>query len=70
MGRYLFVKNPKLPEREGRKRLEIGLTKNLTILAAIDRNVPYIQLPGRVPEMMLTFYTIGVEDTLSRQRSW
>src|SRR5271157_2017705 len=59
--RYLFMKRLKVDECDGRKRLEIELTKSLTILATIGGNAPYIGLLGTVLGIMLTFYTIGVE---------
>lgn len=42
-----------------KKRLEITLTKNLTLLATIGTNAPYIGLLGTVGGIMLTFLEIS-----------
>lgn len=42
-----------------KKALEIALTKNLTLLATIGTNAPYIGLLGTVGGIMLTFLEIS-----------
>ncbi len=59
--RYLYMKKLRMDEHAPRKNLEIELTRNLTILATIGGNAPYIGLLGTVLGIMLTFYTIGKE---------
>lgn len=48
-----------------RKLLEIYLTKNLTLLATIGTNAPYIGLLGTVGGIMLTFLEISKSDLIS-----
>ena len=50
---------------EDRKLLEIYLTKNLTLLATIGTNAPYIGLLGTVGGIMLTFLEISKSDLMS-----
>lgn len=52
---------------QDRKMLEIDLTKNLTTIATIGSNAPYIGLLGTVGGIMLTFIEIGNANTLSTQ---
>ncbi len=59
--RCLFMRKWESCEHENRRSLEIQLTRNLTILATIGGNAPYIGLLGTVLGIMLTFYTIGRE---------
>ncbi|MDE6886397.1 MAG: TonB-system energizer ExbB [Helicobacteraceae bacterium] len=48
-----------------RKKLEIDLTKNLTLIATIGTNAPYIGLLGTVGGIMLTFIEIGQNNALN-----
>ena len=50
---------------EDRKLLEIELTRNLTLLATIGTNAPYIGLLGTVGGIMLTFLEISQGDLVS-----
>ena len=50
---------------EDRKLLEIELTRNLTLLATIGTNAPYIGLLGTVGGIMLTFIEISQGDLVS-----
>lgn len=50
---------------EDRKLLEIELTRNLTLLATIGTNAPYIGLLGTVGGIMLTFIEISRGDLVS-----
>lgn len=50
---------------EDRKLLEIALTRNLTLLATIGTNAPYIGLLGTVGGIMLTFLEISQGDLVS-----
>jgi biopolymer transport protein ExbB len=46
---------------DSKKRLEIVLSKNLTAIATIGSNAPYVGLLGTVGGIMITFYGIGQE---------
>ena len=48
-----------------KKLLEIELTRNLTLLATIGTNAPYIGLLGTVGGIMLTFLEISQGDLVS-----
>ncbi|RAX52738.1 TonB-system energizer ExbB [Helicobacter sp. 16-1353] len=50
-----------------RKSLEIDLTKNLTLIATIGSNAPYVGLLGTVGGIMLTFIEIGQNDMVNTQ---
>jgi biopolymer transport protein ExbB len=41
------------------KSLEIDLTKNLSVIATIASNAPYVGLLGTVGGIIITFYTLG-----------
>jgi biopolymer transport protein ExbB len=59
--RYFFIKKINLDEySDNRKKLEIVITKRISVVATIGSNAPYIGLLGTVLGIMLTFYTIGV----------
>ena len=45
-----------------KKMLEIDLTNNLTLIATIGSNAPYVGLLGTVGGIMLTFIEIGGND--------
>lgn len=45
-----------------KKILEIDLTNNLTLIATIGSNAPYVGLLGTVGGIMLTFMEIGSND--------
>ena len=45
-----------------KKALEIDLTNNLTLIATIGSNAPYVGLLGTVGGIMLTFIEIGSND--------
>lgn len=50
-----------------KKKLEIILSKNLTAIATIGSNAPYVGLLGTVGGIMITFYGIG-QDGLSETK--
>jgi len=59
--RLFFYKkiSKKLNEYKDKNLLEIDLSDNLSIIATIASNAPYIGLLGTVLGIMLTFYTMG-----------
>jgi len=60
--RFLFLRRVDPAGYAGdRKRLELEITKGLSVIASIGSNAPYIGLLGTVLGIMLTFHSIGVE---------
>ena len=57
--RILFYRSIKLEEYSHEKALELDLSKNLSTIASIGVNAPYIGLLGTVIAIILTFYIIG-----------
>jgi len=57
--RILFYRSVKLEEYNHEKELELDLSKNLSTIASIGVNAPYIGLLGTVIAIILTFYIIG-----------
>ncbi|RLA74849.1 MAG: TonB-system energizer ExbB [Epsilonproteobacteria bacterium] len=57
--RILFYRSVKLEEYSHEKELELDLSKNLSTIASIGVNAPYIGLLGTVIAIILTFYIIG-----------
>lgn len=51
---------------DSKKKLELMLSKNLTMIATIGSNAPYVGLLGTVGGIMITFYSIG-QDGLTNQ---
>lgn len=45
------------------KALDLELTKRLVVIASVASNAPYIGLLGTVLGIMLTFYTLGVDQS-------
>ncbi|SFZ98663.1 Ferric siderophore transport system, biopolymer transport protein ExbB [hydrothermal vent metagenome] len=63
--RVLFFRSVKLEEYSHEKELELDLSKNLSGIASIGVNAPYIGLLGTVIAIILTFYIIGdQQDTI------
>ncbi len=64
--RILFYRSVKLEEYNHEKELELDLSKNLSTIASIGVNAPYIGLLGTVIAIILTFYIIGdQQDTIN-----
>ncbi|TLD85586.1 TonB-system energizer ExbB [Helicobacter sp. MIT 05-5294] len=57
--RLLFYKYIKLVLYTNKTELEIDLSKNLTLIATIGSNAPYVGLLGTVFGIILTFVQIG-----------
>ncbi|WP_234697101.1 TonB-system energizer ExbB [Nitrosophilus alvini] len=57
--RYMFYKKVDLKKYREKNELEIDLSNNLSIIATIGSNAPYIGLLGTVLGIMLTFYAMG-----------
>ena len=63
--RILTYKKVDIAAFDEKKLLEIELTRNLTLLATIGTNAPYIGLLGTVGGIMLTFLEISQGDLVS-----
>ena len=64
--RILFYRSVKLEAYNHEKELELDLSKNLSTIASIGVNAPYIGLLGTVIAIILTFYIIGdQQDTIN-----
>lgn len=63
--RILAYKKVDILGFDEKKLLEIELTRNLTLLATIGTNAPYIGLLGTVGGIMLTFLEISQGDLVS-----
>jgi len=57
--RYFFYRHIDLKRFSQKEELEIALGENLTMLASIGSNAPFIGLLGTVVGIMVTFVTIG-----------
>lgn len=63
--RILAYKKVDILGFDDKKLLEIELTRNLTLLATIGTNAPYIGLLGTVGGIMLTFLEISQGDLVN-----
>ena len=57
--RLLFYRYIKLVLYDNKTELEIELSKNLTLIATIGSNAPYVGLLGTVFGIIMTFVQIG-----------
>ncbi|WP_456404270.1 TonB-system energizer ExbB [Hydrogenimonas sp.] len=57
--RYFYYRHIDLKSFSQKEELEIALGENLTMLASIGSNAPFIGLLGTVVGIMVTFVTIG-----------
>ena len=57
--RLFFYRSIDLKKYKDKNELEVDLTNNLSLIATIASNAPYIGLLGTVLGIMLTFYTMG-----------
>ena len=57
--RYLFLARVQLAAFEDADELNLALTRNLTAIATIGANAPYVGLLGTVLGILITFYDMG-----------
>jgi biopolymer transport protein ExbB len=57
--RFIFMHRLDLDQYKHHKELEIDLSNNLSIIATIASNAPYVGLLGTVVGIIITFYTLG-----------
>lgn len=62
--RLFFYKSLNIEQYSHAEYLNIALTKNLTTLASIGANAPYIGLLGTVGGILITFYELGQQQTI------
>ena len=65
--RYLFYRHIKIEQFDNSEALHLALTNNLTFIATVGSNAPYIGLLGTVLGIMLTFYDMGQSGNISVQ---
>lgn len=59
--RYIYYKRINLRVFSHKNKLEIALSNNLSIIATVASNAPYVGLLGTVLGIMFTFFVIGKE---------
>jgi biopolymer transport protein ExbB len=57
--RILYYKGINISEYSSRTALELDLSRNLSTVATIGSNAPYVGLLGTVIAIILTFYVMG-----------
>ena len=57
--RLMFYKTINVADHDNREKLELELSNNVSTVATITVNAPYIGLLGTVLGIMITFYTLG-----------
>jgi len=57
--RIMFYKTINVAHHDNREKLELELSNNVSTVATITVNAPYIGLLGTVLGIMITFYTLG-----------
>ena len=57
--RLMFYKSVKIEAYENKELFELELGNNLSTIATIGSNAPYVGLLGTVLGIMLTFYALG-----------
>jgi len=62
--RYLFLRRVDLGRFSDAGELDIALTRNLTAIATIGANAPYVGLLGTVLGILISFYDVGQAGTI------
>jgi biopolymer transport protein ExbB len=65
--RYFYYSRVQTSQFDNEDALSIALTKNLTFIATVGSNAPYIGLLGTVLGIMLTFYEMGQSGNINVQ---
>jgi biopolymer transport protein ExbB len=62
--RYLYFSRVDLSGFTNQDDLEVDLTRNLTTIATIGSNAPYVGLLGTVLGILISFFDMGQSDTI------
>lgn len=65
--RYIYYSRMVVTQFKDENALQIALTRNLTFIATVGSNAPYIGLLGTVLGIMLTFYDMGQSGNINVQ---
>ena len=65
--RYFYYRHIKIQQFDNSDALHLALTHNLTFIATVGSNAPYIGLLGTVIGIMLIFYDMGQSGNISVQ---
>lgn len=65
--RYIYYARITITQFNDKNTLNIALTRNLTFIATVGSNAPYIGLLGTVLGIMLTFYDMGQSGDINVQ---
>ncbi len=65
--RYIYYWHIKIDQFDNADALQLALTHNLTFIATVGSNAPYIGLLGTVIGIMLTFYDMGQSGNIGVQ---
>ena len=65
--RYVYYSRTIVAQFNNENALQIALTRNLTFIATVGSNAPYIGLLGTVLGIMLTFYDMGQSGNINVQ---
>ena len=65
--RYVYYSRTIVTQFNNENALQIALTRNLTFIATVGSNAPYIGLLGTVLGIMLTFYDMGQSGNINVQ---
>lgn len=57
--RLLFYRKLDITKYKNKQKLEIDITKHISIISSFGANAPYIGLLGTVFGIIITFYTMG-----------
>lgn len=57
--RFLYLRRVRVGTFDDAEALEVALTRNLTAIATIGANAPYVGLLGTVMGILITFYDMG-----------
>lgn len=62
--RYLYYSRVELSHFANQDELEVDLTRNLTTIATIGSNAPYVGLLGTVLGILISFFDMGQSGTI------